>query len=91
MAFKDIVKKKIPARYRSTPEFNVFLSMLRKRNIKNKDQLNNYLAKEIKRCNDWFKKNKKNSKEGTMRRWLAYYTKKLDFLKLIKNKVLKYL
>ncbi|MBW2973122.1 hypothetical protein KY346_01880 [Candidatus Woesearchaeota archaeon] len=90
MAFKEVIKKKVPGYVQATPEFNVFLALVKKENIKGPASLRTYLDANIKKIKTDIKEMNKANKEGTMTRRLRPMTKKLDFLMLVKNKILKY-
>jgi hypothetical protein len=89
--FKDILKKKIPEDIQFTPEFKTLLAVIRRKDIKGPSSLKTHVRSEIKNCRDWIKKNRPQSRNGTMRRHLKKYTDKLDFYELINKKILRYL
>ena len=91
MAYKDILKKKVPEEVRFTPEFRVLLAVIKKQDIKSSMGLKNYTNSEIKSLKDWIKTNKKQNIKGTMRRHIVKKQKQIDFYALIKKQVLKYL
>ncbi len=91
MAFKNTIKKKIPAYMQGTPEFKVFLALIKKEDIKGPASLRAYLDTSIAKLKADFKEKKKANKNGSMNRRLRPIAKNLDFLKLIKQKIVKYL
>lgn len=91
VSYKDLLKKKIPEDIQFTPEFKTLLAIIKQKNIKDSASLRTHIKAEIKSCQDWIKKNQKQSKEGTMNRHLKKYSNKLDFYELVNKKVLRYL
>ena len=90
MAFKDDIKKKIPAYLQATPEFKIFKALIKKEDIRGPASLKKYLETNIDNLKADFKEKKKSNKEGSMSRRLRTIAKKLDFLKLVKQKFLRY-
>lgn len=88
MAFKEILKKKVPEDLQYTPEFKTLLAMIGKRGIRSEEALKMLLNVEIVKCKDWLDKNKTAS---TINRWRRHYTRRLDFCSLIKKKILPFL
>jgi len=91
MAFKDNIKKKVPSYMQGTPEFKVFLALVKKEDIRGPASLKAYLDTNIAKLKADFKEKKKANRNGSMNRRLRPIAKKLDFLKLIKQKILRYL
>ena len=91
MAFKDDIKKKIPAYLQATPEFKVFTALVKKEDIRGPASLRKYIETNIDNLKADFKEKKKSNKEGSMSRRLRPIAKKLDFLKLVNQKFVKYL
>ncbi|MBW3001663.1 hypothetical protein KY338_00715 [Candidatus Woesearchaeota archaeon] len=91
MVFKDDVKKKIPAYLQDTPEFKVFTALIKKENIRGPASLRAYLEANIEKLKTDFKEKKKANKNGSMNRRLRPIAKKLDFLRLVDKKFVKYL
>jgi hypothetical protein len=91
MAFKDEIKEKIPGDIQNMPEFKVFLAIVKKEDIKSTDSLRMYLDTNIAKMKAEFKDNCKACSCGTMSRNTKELTKHLEFLQLIKDKILKYL
>ena len=91
MTFKDNIKKKVPDYFQSTPEFNVFLALIKREDIRGRTSLSTYLDANIKKLKKEIKEMNTANKEGTMTRRVRPAIKELDFLILIKNKILKYL
>ena len=88
MAFIDTLKKNVPEDIRQTPEFKTLRALLKSENIRSAVGLRSYISAEIKRCQEDLKKLRNGSTKNRLRVRCA---KKLDFLKIIKNKVLRYL
>ena len=91
MAFKDVVNKKVPDYVKGTPEFKVFRALIKKEDIRGPASLAKYLDTNITKLKTDIKLLSKSNREGTNTRRLRPMTKKLDFLKLVKTKILKYL
>lgn len=91
MAFKEDIKKKIPAHLQDTPEFKVFTALIKKEDISGPSSLSAYLDANIEKLKADFREKSKANKEGSMSRQLGPIAKKLDFLKMIKQKFVKYL
>jgi len=75
----------------STSEFKVFLALVKKEDIRGPASLRAYLDTSIANLKADFKEKKKANKNGSMNRRLRPIAKKLDFLKLVKLKILRYL
>ncbi|VVB81879.1 Uncharacterised protein [uncultured archaeon] len=90
MAVKDDLKKKVADFVKETPEWPVFLRWISQNDIKTRAQLKSVLNAEIK---DYDQKLKfyAMSREGRNVRLLRPCAKKLDFLKLCRDKIVKYL
>ena len=91
MVFKDTIKTKVPAYMQDTPEFKVFLALVKKEDIRGPASLRAYLDTNIANLKADFKEKKKANKNGSMNRRLRPIAKKIDFLKLVKLKILIYL
>lgn len=91
MSLKEKLRKTIPEKYQLTPEYNIFLKMIKQKKIDTLDKLKNYIDKQIKEDQKWLKEKSKFSKEGTMNRWLVKRAKRLDFFKTLKKKILNLL
>lgn len=91
MVFKKDIKKKIPDYLQGIPEFKVFTALIKKEDIRGPASLRKYVDITITNLKADFKEKKKSNKEGSMSRRLKTIAKKLDFLKFIKQKFLKYL
>lgn len=91
MAFKDSMKKSIPAYLQDTPEFKVFTSLIRKEDIRGPASLRAYLDARMDKLKADFKEKSKANKEGSMNRNLRPIAKELDFLRFVKQKFVKYL
>ena len=88
MSFKDEVKKKVPVRLQSSPEFKTFLKLLSKKRFGNAKALKMFLDEEIVDCRAWLKTNKQVPSGNTERRKC---TRHMDFYGTIKKKILPYL
>ena len=91
MALKEILREKLPEDILLTSEYKVLSSLITKEKIATISGLKDYVDNEIRKINEWMRQNTKGQREGTMTRWIRQYTKKLDFLMLVKSKVLSYL
>ena len=91
MAFKDDIKSKVPAYLQDTPEFRVFTALVKKENIRGPASLSAYLDANMEKLKADFKEKSKSNTEGSMNRQLRPIAKKLDFLKMVKQKFVKYL
>ncbi len=88
MAFIDTLKKKVPDDIQHTPEFKTLRALIRQQDIRSSVGLRSYVTSDIERCQAELKNHKGGSTKNRLRVRCA---KKLDFLRLIKNKVLRYL
>jgi len=89
MTFINTLKKKVPDYIRHTPEFKTLRTLIRSEDIRSAIGLRSYISSEIDRCQKDLKKLvKDNSTKNHLRVRCA---KKLDFLHVIKQKVLRYL
>ncbi len=86
---KAILKRKVPAYVQETPEWPVFLRWISQKNIRTSAQLKDTLSAEIKDCQDMLKVRMKNMRQGTNNRTARKYAKKLDFLKVVRDKIVK--
>lgn len=91
MAFKEDIKNKVPAYLQETPEFKVFTALIKKENIKGPASLAAYLDSNMEKLKADFKEKSRSNSEGRMSRQLRPIAKKLDFLKMVKQKFVKYL
>jgi hypothetical protein len=90
MTVKEDLKAKVPAFVRDTPEWPVFLRWISQNRIKTRAQLKFELNQDIKDCQKKLSEFSR-SREGTNNRILRACAKKLDFLKLARDKIVKYL
>ena len=90
MAVKDDLKSKVPDFVKDCPEWTVFLRWISQNEIKTRAQLKSVLSAQIKDCDQKLKFYAK-SREGRNARLLRPCAKKLDFLKLCRDKIVKYL
>ena len=91
MSVKEDLKKKVPDFVKSTPEWSVFLKWISQKKVKTAAQLKSTLNAEIKECETVMKKRMRESRLGTSTRIVRRCAKELDFLKLARNKIVKYL
>ena len=90
MAVKEDLKAKVPDFVKATPEWPVFLRWISQKKIASRAQLKFELVQDIKDCQKKLSEFAK-SREGTNARVLRASAKKLDFLKLVRDKITKYL
>ena len=90
MTVKEDLRAKVPDFVKSTPEWPVFLKWISQKKITSRSQLKFELNQEIKDCQQNVK-DFARSREGTNARVLRAFAKKLDFLKLARDKIVKYL
>lgn len=91
MAVKDDLKKRVPDFVKASPEWPVFLRWVAQRDVKTSSQLLSVLKNEISDCQEKLKTGLSTSKLGTANRLNVRYAKKLDFLKVCRDKIAKYL
>ena len=91
MSVKDMLKRNVPAYVKDTPEWSVFLKWISQKNIKTSAQLKSVLKAEIAECNSLMKKSMSSMRNGTNTRITRRCAKQLDFLKLCRDKICKYL
>ena len=90
MTVKEDLKAKVPDFVKDTPEWPVFLKWISQNKIQTRSQLKFELNQDIKDCQEKLVEFAK-SREGTNARVLRACAKKLDFLKLARDKIAKYL
>ncbi len=90
MTVKEDLKAKVPDFVKETPEWPVFLRWISQNKIQTRSQLKFELNEAIKDCDKQLKLFAK-SREGTNARVLRACARKLDFLKLARDKIVKYL
>ena len=90
MSVKEDLKVKVPDFVKDTPEWPVFLKWITQKKIATRAQLKFELEQDIKECQKKVNEFAK-SREGTNARVLRAWAKKLDFLKLSRDKITKYL
>ena len=90
MTVKEELKGKVPDYVKDTPEWPVFLKWISQEKVKTVAQLKSVLNAEIKECDKKLKLFAK-SREGTNARVLRSCAKKLDFLQLARDRIVKYL
>ena len=89
MAFIDTLKRKVPDDIQHTPEFKTLRALIKKEDIRSAVGLKSFITSEINRC----QKEMNNISKGpeTKNRLRVLCAKKIDFLKIIKQKVLRYI
>lgn len=90
MSFKDVLTAKVPDFVKNSPEWTVFLRWLSQNDITSNAQLNSVLNAQIQDCQLALNKSMSSSFQGTNNRVDHALAKKLDFLKLVKTKIMKY-
>jgi hypothetical protein len=90
MSVKDDLKAKVAGFVKDTPEWPVFLRWISQNDVKTSAQLKSVLSAQIKDCDQKLKFYAK-SREGRNARVLRPTAKRLDFLKLCRDKIVKYL
>jgi len=88
MPIKDILRKKLPSDVKESPEFNVLLKLIEKKKISSIAGLGDYLESEIKKTRKWLAENRV---AGTISDERREKVRELEFLEIIKSKVMKYL
>lgn len=79
MTLKNEVLKKIPGYLKEEPEFKVLLEHIKKEEMKSKEELSNFLKKEINLVDEWIRENKKRG--GTMVKNFRDKAVRLEILK----------
>jgi len=90
MAIKDDLVKKVPDSVKTTPEWSVFLAWMKQNEIETRDQLIAVLNEQVKFYQNFVTKNLEGSREGTNARKVREYAQTLNFLKLAREKIVKY-
>ena len=57
MSFLEELKKSIPERFHSEPDFKALIDIARLNNFNSKEELLDHLEREIKQIEDWLKNN----------------------------------
>lgn len=89
MSFKDVLKAKVPEHLQHTPEFPIFLKLVKQESITSSESLKHYLSAEIERKEKNLKELAKG-KSSTSNRQRVEIAKNIDFLRLILDKILPY-
>ncbi|MBI2565171.1 hypothetical protein HYV79_04265 [Candidatus Woesearchaeota archaeon] len=87
MIIKEELAKKVPKHHQQTTEYNIFLKELNSKNLKDIKAVKMYVNVEIKKCKDEFKN---FTLSPTQNRYRKRCRERLEFLELIKEKVLTY-
>ena len=88
MTFKEVVKRKVPVDIQETSEFKTFLSLIKREEITNPIALQKHIESELDDCK---KKLVQYSATSSMNRLRVRCAEKIAFLKLVRDKILKYL
>lgn len=88
MAFKDVLKEKVPAYLQETPEFPIIMKMISSAKITGPESLRHWLNVEIDKCNNDLKEF--NKAGSTTNRKRVQCADKIKLLKLVQNKILPY-
>jgi len=91
MTVKEVLKKNVPDKFQTTPEFSVFLKWVAEKKVQTSTQLKHVLDAEIQELQGSLNRNMSGSREGTNTRVVRQRAKQLDFLKLCREKICKYL
>ena len=91
MALKEELREKLPEEILLTPEYSILSGMIKKEKISSIAGLKRYIEREIRKTDESLRQKKRMQRGGTMTRWLRRDAARLDFLKLIKKRVLRYL
>ncbi len=88
MAFKDVLKEKVPAYLQETPEFPIILKMIVEAKITGPESLRHWLNVEMQKCQNDLKEFGKAG--STMNRKRVQCASRMELLKLIQDKILPY-
>ena len=88
MSFTEELKKTIPERFHSEPDFKALIDIVRLNNLNSKEELLNYLDKEINEVEEWIKNNQATG--GTVVKDLRDKTIKLGTCKSCKRYLEEY-
>ena len=88
MAFRDVLKQKVPAHLKQTPAFSIILRMIKNAKISSSTSLRHWLNVELQKCKNDLKE---CGKAGpTMNRKRVRYAQRIKLLKLTQTKILPY-
>ena len=90
MAIKDDLAKKVPDFVKTTPEWHVFLTWISQNEIETRAQLIAVLNEQIKFYQNFVTNNLEGSREGTNARKVRQSAQQLNFLRLAREKIVKY-
>ncbi len=88
MAFKDVLKEKVPAYLQETPEFPIIMKMISTAKITGAESLRHWLNVEIEKHNNDLKEF--NQAGSTANRKRVRCADEIKLLNLVKNKILLY-
>jgi len=89
MAFRDVLKEKVPEHLQQTPEFPIILKMIADANITGAESFRHWLNVEIQKCKNELKEEGKSG--STMNRKRVQCAKRIELLTLVQDKILSYL
>ncbi len=85
-SYKTVLNSQIPARLQ-TKEYNVLLNLVKKRNLRNKEELVNYLKDKETTLREWLQANRQGAGMGARKQ----KTSELKFISFVKNRFFRYL
>jgi hypothetical protein len=88
MDIKKELKEKLPEKAVKSPEFNTLLKLVKDEGIGSAAELREYLEENIGKINEWLEENRT---AGTITDERREKVRELEFLELIKEKVMKHL
>jgi hypothetical protein len=91
MALRELLRDKVPPDVQLTHEYKSFMSLVRQENLTDVATLRAYLAQESEACTARIKALQGSNNGGTQSVHLRSLSKKYEFLKLIQDKILRYL
>mgnify|MGYP001588141728 CR=1 FL=1 len=89
MAFKDVLKQKVPDYLQHTPEYPIILKLISNAKITGAESLRHWLNVEIQKCGNELKEFGKAG--STMNRKRVQCANRIELLKLVQDKILPYL
>jgi hypothetical protein len=88
MAFKDVLKEKVPAHLQQTPEFPIIMKMIGTAKITGAESLRHWLNVEIQKCNNDLKEY--NQAGSTTNRRRVQCASRIKLLEMVQEKILPY-
>jgi hypothetical protein len=86
MTFKEALKSKVPADVQNTPEFPIILKMIEQAKITGAESLRHWLNVETRKCENELREFDKAG--STMNRKRVQCAKRIELLKLVRDKIL---